>query len=69
MIQHIPDTAPIHKDWGVHSEVMTPDERQRILDHHRQYDVNHIAYLMDYRFHAGDINQVLRERIAQLENV
>jgi len=41
--------------------------RDKILEHHKTYGVNHIVYLLDYKVDADDVNQVLRERITELE--
>ncbi len=46
---------------------MKDDMRNKILELHRNYGVNHICHMMDYQIDADDVNKVLRERIAELE--
>lgn len=47
---------------------MTKADRTQILELHRKYGVNHVVFLMNYRYDVDQVNQVLRDRIAELEN-
>jgi hypothetical protein len=47
--------------------LQNPLVRNKILEYHKTYGVNHIVFLMCNQFDADDVNQVLRERIAELE--
>lgn len=46
---------------------ISQSDRDKILDLHRTFSVNHVVFMMDYRYDAGVVNQVLRERIKWLE--
>ena len=44
----------------------TPEDRQRILELHKKHGVNHVIFMLDYKYDADDVNQVLREEIARI---
>lgn len=49
---------------------VTPQDRGKILTLFAAGNsVSHIVYLLDYEYDSDHVNQVLRERIAELEEV
>ncbi len=48
-------------------KVPTAEERWRILSLFRTNSVNHVVFLMNYKFDGDDVNKVIRDRITELE--
>ena len=46
---------------------LTEKDRLRILELHKQYGINHVVFLMDYRYNSDVVNQVLRDEITKLQ--
>lgn len=46
---------------------MNDEVKKRIIELHREYSPNHIVFLLDYQYSIDDVNNVLRQYVAELE--
>lgn len=43
------------------------EDKNKILEYFKTYGVNHIVFLMDWKYHVDDVNGVIREKIQTLQ--